>query len=245
MIGVVVVHPNRLFREGLCQYLERERDLSALGSAASAEELLANPPAARPDCVVLDLGLPERDGLGAARALRGGLDGVKILMTGVAELEDEILACIEAGAAGYVALDASLPDLLAQVRAVAAGRAICSPRIARALFERVEQVARHRMRLQLLDLPHLTRREREVVALVERGRCNKEMARELGIELQTVKNHVHNVLEKLQVGSRGELARKAREWGLVEPRIQPRRSDGYDLGRTPPTPARRPDGAQP
>jgi DNA-binding NarL/FixJ family response regulator len=96
------------------------------------------------------------------------------------------------------------------------GEAFCSPRIAGLLFSRLAERARERERRQQPGMMHLTRREIEVVALIEKGLSNKEIAVHMRIELQTVKNHVHNILEKLQLGSRREAARYARDQGLLE-----------------------------
>ena len=101
------------------------------------------------------------------------------------------------------------------IRAVAGGEAFCSPKVTGLLFTRLAESARERERLQALGLTYLTRREREIIALIEEGLSNKEIAVRLQIEIQTVKNHVHNVLDKLQITSRREAAQYVRAQGLV------------------------------
>jgi DNA-binding NarL/FixJ family response regulator len=211
---VLIVHPSRLLRDGLTFVLNHQDDLRVVRAVASTDEFLAGLEGVRPDAVLLDLGLPEKSGLCDARRMRAAVPGVRILVIGVAELESEIIACVEAGAAGYVPTDASLDTLLQSLRAIAADQTLCSPRVTRFLFSRLADQAERQERLRLRDLPNLTRREHEILALIEHGCSNKEIAVRLCIELQTVKNHVHNILEKLQLHSRREAARRAREWGL-------------------------------
>jgi DNA-binding NarL/FixJ family response regulator len=126
--------------------------------------------------------------------------------------EDQVVACAEAGIAGYVDRDASLRDLVATVRSVARGELLCSPRIAARLMRRVAELADQPRPPQ--TPAHLTRREREVVALIDEGLSNKEIAQRLNIELPTVKHHVHNVIEKLGVRSRLQAAAHVRRRGL-------------------------------
>jgi DNA-binding NarL/FixJ family response regulator len=168
-----------------------------------------------PDVIIMDLALLGRDGLEEIRQLRETFSEVKILIMGLTEQESDILACIEAGAAGYLSQEASLEDLLKNIRAVAAGEALCAPKMVGFLFARIAEDARERERLQALGLTQLTCREREIVTLIEEGLSNKEIAVRLQIELQTVKNHVHNILEKLQLDNRREAAQHARKQGLL------------------------------
>jgi two-component system nitrate/nitrite response regulator NarL len=214
-IRVVIIHRQRLWREGLTFVLSQQQNITVVGSVAKASEILEEIEGLRPEVMLMDFSLPERDGLGEVRLIRKTCPGVKILMIGLPELESDILACIEAGAAGYLPQEASLAELLNNIQAVAAGEAFCSPRVAGFLFSRIAEGARARERLQALGLVHLTQREREIVALIEEGLSNKEIAVRLRVELQTVKNHVHNVLEKLQLHSRREVAQYAREQGLL------------------------------
>ncbi|MFQ5881374.1 MAG: LuxR C-terminal-related transcriptional regulator [Candidatus Methylomirabilales bacterium] len=229
IICVLIIHRNRLFREGLAFVLAQQQTMTVLGSVAEAGEVLGELERLHPDVIILDLCLPGRDGLGEARQIRGASPEVKILMVGLTELESDVLACIEAGAAGYLPQEASLEDLLNNIQAVAAGEALCSPKVASFLFSRIAEAARERERLRALGLAHLTRREREVIALIEEGLSNKEIAVRLQIEIQTVKNHVHNILDKLQLDGRREAARYARERGLLP--ISPAQVGGPSLGR--------------
>jgi DNA-binding NarL/FixJ family response regulator len=159
----------------------------------------------QPDVYVIDLGGPGGRGLDDAREIRRRFPAAKIIMTGLDGTEAEILTCAEAGAGGYLPEQASLDELVENVRAVASGEAICSRRVAGLLFSRVAQAARDREGRRGDDDPRVTPREREIIALINAGLSNKEIAVKLHIEVQTVKNHVHSILEKLHIDGRHDL----------------------------------------
>ena len=216
-IRIMIIHRKRLFREGLAFVLSQQRDMTVIGSVSTACEIVGEMARLRPDVIVIDFCLPERYGLGEARQIRkASPEAVKVLMMDLTELPSDVLACIEAGASAYVGQEASLEDLMHSIRAVAGGEAFCSPKVTGLLFTRLAESARERERLQALGLTYLTRREREIIALIEEGLSNKEIAVRLQIEIQTVKNHVHNVLDKLQITSRREAAQYVRAQGLVK-----------------------------
>jgi DNA-binding NarL/FixJ family response regulator len=142
--------------------------------------------------------------MAAIRALRERRPGTPIVGFGVEEVEGEVLACAEAGLAGYVPCDASLDDLVMRIQSVFRGELMCPPRIAASLFRRLESASANAA--PAATALALTSREREVLTLIGGGLSNKEIAGRLNIEVSTVKNHVHNLLEKLQVTSRAQAA---------------------------------------
>jgi two-component system, NarL family, nitrate/nitrite response regulator NarL len=201
----VVVHPNRLLREAIAFVLSRQVGIVAVANVGETGELINRLDLLRADVYVIDLGTPGARGLDDARDVRRRFPVAKILMTGLTVTEAEILACAEAGAGGYLPAQASLDELVENVRAVASGESICSRRVAGLLFSRVAQAAGDREGRRTVDGPRVTPREREIIGLINAGLCNKEIAVRLQIEVQTVKNHVHSILEKLQVGGRRDL----------------------------------------
>lgn len=215
-VKVAVIHRQRLIREGLTHLLSQQQGITVVTSATEAYEILGKITDLCPDVVILDLGLPERDGLGEARQLCQAFPGIKILMLGLSELASDVLACAEAGATGYLSQEATLEELYSNISAVAQGEAVCSPRVVGLLFSHIAAEARYKERQWASGLIHLTPREREVIVLIEEGLSNKEIADRLHIELKTVKNHVSNVLGKLQLDSRYEVARYAREQGIAD-----------------------------
>jgi DNA-binding NarL/FixJ family response regulator len=207
-VRVFVVASVRLYEEGLADVLARDPRFLVSGTARTVPEglermrALAEPP----HVALLDLGRP--DGLAAARALREELPGVRQIALGIAEVEPDVIAWAEAGVDGFVSREASLDDLMATAVTVAEGETLCSPRVAAALLRRVASMARDGA--PVIAHAPLTAREHEIVGLIDEGLSNKEIAMRLRIELPTVKNHVHNLLEKLHVRRRGEAAAMVR-----------------------------------
>ena len=210
MIRLAIVAGIRLYREGLAQVLGRSPHFEITATAARPEEVLPSLAELRPDVVLLDMAMP--DSLPAVQAIVEAVPGLRIVALAVADEDDQVLACAEAGVAGYVPRAASLEDLVAVIQSVTRGETICSPRVAASLLRRVAMLAAGRAGLPLAVL---TGREREILRLIDRGLSNKEIARDLGIEVATVKNHVHNILEKLKVHRRGEAAARMRGAGSL------------------------------
>lgn len=212
---LLIIHRNRLVREGFAFVFSHQQFISVVRSVAGVGEVIGDLEREQPDVILLDLCLPSREGFGDARWILRVFPKAKILMTGLSELESDAMACFEAGAAGYLPHEASLEDLLNNIQAVATGETLCSPKIARLLVSRISEARRERELRQVVGLPNLTRRELEIIALIEEGLSNKEIAVRLEIEVPTVKTHMHNILEKLQLNGRREAAQFAREQGLL------------------------------
>ena len=202
VIRVLLVTDIRIYREGLADALARREQLEVVGGAPSLEAAIVALRASRPDVVLVDMAMVS--GLATARALLDAEPGLRVIALGVPDAESDLIACAEAGIAGLVPRDASLGDLVATLESTVRGELLCSPRMAASILRRLAKLAAERDNTSLA-IP-LTAREREVVNFVDRGLSNKEIARGLGIEVPTVKNHVHNILEKLNVHRRGEAA---------------------------------------
>lgn len=206
VIRVFVVAEIRLYREGLEHVLGRTERIEVVGTAAGREAVGAAIEATRPDIVLLDMATPES--FDVVPDIREIADPPKIVALAVPNAEGDLLACAEAGIAGYVTRDDSLDTMIDAIEAVARGELRCTPRLAAALFERVSALSSSTREPMPED--RLTPREREIVGLIDDGYSNKAIALRLHIELPTVKNHVHNILEKLQVRGRGEAAARIR-----------------------------------
>jgi DNA-binding NarL/FixJ family response regulator len=199
MIRVLIVSQIRFYREGLAEVLPRHPGLAVAGTAASLDEARALMATVHPDVVLLEAALP------GARALLGG--PARVVVVAVGDGEDEVLGWAEAGVSGYVTREGSLAELVGAVEGAAAGELHCSPRIAAWLLRRLSSLASLVRERGAPAAPViLTTREREIVELIGRGLSNKGIARELGIETATAKNHVHNILRKLQVVRRLDAA---------------------------------------
>jgi DNA-binding NarL/FixJ family response regulator len=209
-LEVFVLVGVRLYRDGIVDALRRDARFHVVGSAASlqaAREELEGLLSA-PHVALLDLDLPE--GFGAARALRQAWPTLSVVALAVRETDEDVVSWAEAGVSGLVSRDDSIAQLLDAIAAAVDDEVLCSPAVAGALLRRVAALSHER---HWLDGPPLTRREREIVRLIGDGLSNKEIAIALHIEIATVKNHVHNILEKLSVGNRTEAVSVARARG--------------------------------
>lgn len=200
---VLIVVGIRLYREGLAQLLGAQEGFTVVGTESNGRTAAAQIDQLRPDVALVEMGLPDLDAI--ADVLGARSSRIPLVVIGIADSDSEVLACAERGAAGYVTRDASMEELTGTIQRAADGELVCSPRTAGTLIRRVGALAAERK----LDRPtvRLTRREREVAALIGEDLSNKEIATELRIEVATVKNHVHNVLDKLHVHRRAEAAR--------------------------------------
>ena len=210
---IIIVSDTRLYRESLALGLARVDRVVVVGVADTIASALTCIEQKNPDVAVLDFAM--HDALALPHAIEAAQMQVKVVAFSVAETEDEICECAEAGIAGYVARNGSKEDLIAAVENAVRGEVHCSPRVAASLFRRL---AGHvQTTSQRPPEAALTSREQDIIALIDRGLSNKEIARQLKISLPTVKNHVHNILEKLQVSRRGAAAALLREVALVRP----------------------------
>jgi two-component system, NarL family, nitrate/nitrite response regulator NarL len=208
---VVIVGGVGLYREALAGSLGRDDRFEVIASAAGVEEALEVLKQVEVDVMLVHK--HASDGTHALRALAAAAPQVKLVALDVPEVEREVIAVAEAGASAYVTPDGSVEDLASVVECVERGEVLCSPGMTAGLFRRVAVLARGR-RLDPIE-EKLTARELDVLRLIEEGLSNKEIAAELSIELPTVKNHVHRILEKLHVHRRSEAAARARRHGLV------------------------------
>jgi two-component system nitrate/nitrite response regulator NarL len=204
LIRVLIVAGIRLYRDGLAEVLSRRERLQVVGTAATRVQAMSLLTPVRPDVVLLDMATP--DSHAAARELAVA-EQLHVVALGVPENDEDAIACAEAGVAGYVFRDASVDDLVGVIESAARGELLCSPRVAGWLARRVAILGTRRQ--DALD-ERLTAREREILTLIDRGLANKEIAVRLHLGVATVKVHVHNVLEKLQVHTRAEAAARLR-----------------------------------
>jgi len=205
-IRVLIVADVRLYRDGLARAFKHEDDVEVVATAAVTEEALARATECDAKVILVDVGT--NGGGAVACALAGAAPAVKVIALAVREVEDEVLALAEAGVAGYVTREQSLTEVFDAVRSVAAGETLCSPWLAATLLRHVAELARHRAPTGAPA--RLTEREQEIVALIDQRMSNKEIASRLRIEVPTVKNHVHNILEKLNVSRRVDAPAAAR-----------------------------------
>jgi NarL family two-component system response regulator LiaR len=207
-IRVLIVDDHAVVREGLRTFLELQDGIEVAGEAVDGEDAIRAAERLRPDVVLMDLVMPNLDGVGAMRELRQRVPGARVIVL-TSFLDDErLLPAVRAGAAGYLLKNVQPQELARAIRTAAAGEALLDPAVAARLVEALEEDGRDARADQL------TPREREVLALIGRGFANKRIALELGIAEKTVKTHVGNVLSKLGVSDRTQAALYAARLGL-------------------------------
>jgi two-component system nitrate/nitrite response regulator NarL len=212
-LKVAICARTRLYRDGVAASLARVSDIDVIGTAAHADACLDLVLRTRADVALVDA---EIDEVWAVVRELGQIEGrPQIVLLSIPNEERHVLACVEAGAAGFVTAEESLDDLIETILSVGRGEARCSPRIAGALMRRIAALASARGRSEAAVLT--AREELEVSRLIAAGLSNKAIAAELCIELATAKNHVHSVLAKLEIGHRYQVAARLRELDLAVP----------------------------
>jgi DNA-binding NarL/FixJ family response regulator len=201
-IRVLVVDDQELFRRGLTMVLAGEPGLELIGAACDGETAIEMVSRTAPDVVLLDVRMPRMSGIDTCVAIKTAAPTTRIIMLTASDDEADLYDAVKSGASGYLLKDSSIDEVAQAVRLVADGQSLISPAMATKLLDEFKQLARPD-RSTVLS-PRLTDRELEVLRLVARGFNNREVARDLFISENTVKNHVRNILEKLQLHSRME-----------------------------------------
>jgi DNA-binding NarL/FixJ family response regulator len=217
-IRVMIVDDHALFRRGLEMVLTDEDDIELVGEASDGAEAVANAAESLPDIVLMDIRMPRSSGIEACRAMKAAAPSAKIVMLTISDEEEDLFEAVKAGASGYLLKDIPLEDVAESVRAVHGGQSLINPSMASKLITEFATLARQdgTDRVEQVAAPKLTDREMEVLKLVAKGMNNRDIARELFISENTVKNHVRNILEKLQIHSRMEAVMIAVREKLIE-----------------------------
>ncbi|MFP5328474.1 MAG: response regulator [Acidimicrobiia bacterium] len=204
VIRVLIADDQPLFRRGLNVVLHTEERIDVIAEAEDGEEAIQKAEELAPDVVLMDVRMPKVNGIEAARAIRDLVPSTKILMLTVSDEEDDLFQAIKAGANGYLLKEVSVEEVAEAVRAVVQGQTLITPSMASKLLSEFVSLDRRVNEKQQLPSPTLTTRELEVLKLVAKGMSNREIADDLYISENTVKNHVRNILEKLHLHSRME-----------------------------------------
>ena len=203
-IRVIIVDDHALFRRGLQMVLEVEEDIEVVGEAGDGADAVAKAEETVPDVVLMDVRMPKRSGLEATRTIKEILPNTKILMLTISDEEADLYEAIKAGASGYLLKEISIEEVANAVRAVNAGQSLISPSMASKLLNEFASMVKRSDERAGVPAPRLTERELQVLKLVARGMSNRDVADQLYISENTVKNHVRNILEKLHLHSRME-----------------------------------------
>jgi len=202
-IKIAIIDDNRLVREALTAMLNRLPDIRVVSSDVADSASLA---ATKPDVLLLDVGLRDQDSLRVAATLRQENPDAKIIVMDLLPVNEEIREFVNAGVSGFVLKDASFDEFVTTIRSVAAGKKVLPPRMTESLFSQIAKEVDGQEPARVLEAVRMTPREREVIDLIGEGLSNKEIAQRLNIATHTVKSHVRNVMEKLALHTRLQIA---------------------------------------
>lgn len=214
LVRVLLVDDQSLFRAGLRTLLSTRPEIEVVGDAENGQVALDLAASTRPDVVLMDLKMPVLDGVAATRRLRVQLPSCRIVALTTFEDDELVFECLRAGAVGYLLKDAPIDRLVEAVLAAARGESVLQPSVASKVLAELTRLASAAPAVTN-DLSKLSERERDVLRLIARGASNKEIAAALFLAEGTVKNHVTNILDKLEVADRTQAALRARELGLA------------------------------
>jgi DNA-binding NarL/FixJ family response regulator len=214
-IGLLLVDDQELLRAGFRMVLDAQPDMAVIGEAGNGLEAIREAVRTRPDVVLMDVRMPELDGVEATRRITARLPDTRVLILTTFDLDEYVLAGLRAGASGFLLKDVRPPELLSAIRAVAAGDAVVAPAVTRRLLDRFLYDVAPQRRDDGLDT--LTPRELEVFGLVARALSNTEIAKRLVLSETTVKSHVARILAKLGVRDRVQVVVRAYESGVIRP----------------------------
>ncbi|HEY1117324.1 MAG TPA: response regulator transcription factor [Acidimicrobiales bacterium] len=203
-IRVMICDDHALFRRGLIMVLEAEDDIEVVAEAEDGEDAVEKAVEFVPDVVLMDVRMPGVNGIEATRRIAEKVPTAKILMLTVSDEEEDLYEAVKAGATGYLLKEVSIEEVAPAARAVVAGQSLISPSMASKLLGEFSNLAKRAEERSSVPTPRLTERELEVLRLVALGKSNREIAGDLYISENTVKNHVRNILEKLHLHTRME-----------------------------------------
>ncbi|WP_076258294.1 response regulator [Intrasporangium flavum] len=220
VIRVLIVDDHALYRRGLQTVLETEDGIQVVGEAADGVEAVSVAEEKAPDVIVMDVSMPKRGGIEACRAIKARMPSARILMLTSSDEEANLFEAVRAGANGYLLKDVPPEEVADGIRRLHDGQSLVSPMMAAKLLSEFKQISERDVPAAPtpgLELPRLTDRELQILTRVAKGKLNREIASDLFISENTVRNHIRNILDKLQMHSRMEAAMYAVRQRLIDP----------------------------
>ena len=205
-IRILLIEDNRILRDGIKALINAQPDLAVAIASGGNHDTLVQIRTTKPQVVLMDLGLRNENGLRLVATLAKELPQTKVIGMGLIPSQLDVIEFVEAGAAGFILKDATIEDVLGTIRSVARGMRVLPPPLTGSLFNHVIEQALRKGKGRLLDAVRMTKREREIIVLIAEGMSNKEIAQQLNLSTYTVKSHVHNILEKMALHSRLQIA---------------------------------------
>ena len=205
-IRLLVIEDNRLLREGLVAMLNEQHDIEVVAAFGNGGNAVLKVQQLKPQVLLLDLGLRSENSLRVVELVRQECPETKVVVMDLLPLQEDIVGFVEAGVSGFILKDATFDDFLRTIRAIATGASVLPATLTGSLFSQIVEQAIKEGKAKLIDSVRMTKREREVIELITQGLSNKEIAQKLNLATHTVKSHVHNILEKLALHTRLEVA---------------------------------------
>jgi DNA-binding NarL/FixJ family response regulator len=205
-IRLLLIEDNRLLRDGILKILEPYKDIVVVAASGDNNITLVTIQQLKPNVVLLDLGLRSQNSLHLVSMVKKDFPEAKIIIMDLAPVQADILQYVKAGANGFILKDASLSDFLVTIRTVAEGSTVLPPLLVDSLFSQIVEHAVREGTPKLKDAVKMTKREKEVISFLSNGMSNKEIGQKMHISTYTVKSHVHNIMEKLALHTRLEIA---------------------------------------
>jgi DNA-binding NarL/FixJ family response regulator len=208
---ILIIEDNRVLCEGIVSLIDGEKDMRVVATLGSGNDILPLIQRTKPHVILLDLGLWNNERKQMLKKMRNDFLDVQLIGMGMIPSQTDIIESVEAGASGFILKDASTKEFLGTIRSVADGRKVLPPQLLDSLFSHVIENALKKGKGKLANAVKMTKREREIIALIADGLSNKEIAARLSIATHTVKSHVHNIMEKLALHTRLQIARFTHE----------------------------------
>ena len=205
-IRLLLIEDNRLLRNGILAILKPQKDIVIIAASGDGKDKLLKIKQLKPNVVLLDLGLRSQNSLHVVEIVKKDFPDAKIIVMDLAPVQADILQYVKAGANGFILKDASLNDFLITIRTVAEGSTVLPPLLIDSLFSQIVDHAVREGKSKLNEAVKMTKREREVIGLLGEGMSNKEIGQKIRVSTYTVKSHIHNIMEKLALHTRLEIA---------------------------------------
>jgi DNA-binding NarL/FixJ family response regulator len=205
-IRLLLIEDNRLLRNGILAILKPQKDIVIIAASGDGKDTLLKIKQLKPNVVLLDLGLRSQNSLHVVEIVKKDFPEAKIIVMDLAPVQADILQYVKAGANGFILKDASLNDFLITIRTVAEGSTVLPPLLVDSLFSQIVDHAVREGKSKLNEAVKMTKREREVIGLLGEGMSNKEIGQKIRVSTYTVKSHIHNIMEKLALHTRLEIA---------------------------------------
>jgi len=209
-IKILLIEDNRLLREGISALLKKQPDMNVVTTVGNGENILTLVGKLKPDILLLDLGLRNQNSLQVVKLVKANFQDIKIIVMDLIPLQTDVFQFVQAGVSGFMLKDISIAEFLKTIRSVFEGVQVLPPHLTGSLFSQIVENAINGLPPRVIsDSVRMTKRERQVIELIADGSTNKEIAQKLNLSTYTIKSHVHNILEKLALNTRVQIAKHA------------------------------------